>query len=351
MKHFSYNKIPTPGQFQKDSSVTLAVRSKDRVLSHLDWLLGRYEHYQRPRHFDYDRRRIILCELFLTANVWVKAFHAKKAWVEPQRYPAVLALFEAAVGELGTLLGCTRPMVAQQMEEIFGRDITAEGAKTDLDLQAGTYTLSELAFYRIYFKGGLAYHYGIADFNAPGLGPIRRKLLNSTMFHTALARGDGQGNKAFTRDGWAPFVMTLEREFYMSKHWLHEDGKTNIFHSAYARAGGVACAGTMEVKAGVIAGLRPDSGHYRPLEHNMRNVLLALSMYGVRTDRLALYSWKDEPLGTARNFVRSGLSWDAYQAAGQAHRDQRPGPAVPDVYANSSGPTTYAKSPGDGPRL
>jgi hypothetical protein len=41
MQHFSYASIPTPEQFQHDSSVSFAFRKNDIILSHIDWILQR----------------------------------------------------------------------------------------------------------------------------------------------------------------------------------------------------------------------------------------------------------------------------------------------------------------------
>ena len=72
-QHFSYSSVPSAKQFQKDSSITFAVRADDQILTYLDWLLERYEHYNAKN--DYGLRRIVLCEIFLSANYWVKSYH------------------------------------------------------------------------------------------------------------------------------------------------------------------------------------------------------------------------------------------------------------------------------------
>ena len=74
MKNVSYLDIPSKSQFQTDSSVTFAFRSSDRILSHLDWLLDRYAHWMKKSDF-YSMRRVILADLFLTCNYWIKGYH------------------------------------------------------------------------------------------------------------------------------------------------------------------------------------------------------------------------------------------------------------------------------------
>jgi hypothetical protein len=165
MKHFRYDAIPSVAQFRSDSSVTFAVRGDDKILAHLDWLLERFHFYCRKA--DNELPRIILCEIFLTANYWIKSYHQhvkanheKRLGMRKERYPAVLALFEAVVERLCGVFGCTRPMVPMMIEEIFGRDLTEGGRKADDQGKTALFTDYELQLYRVRFKGGRAYHLG-----------------------------------------------------------------------------------------------------------------------------------------------------------------------------------------------
>lgn len=330
MPNITYQGMPTVGQFQKDSSIAFAVRSKDIILQRLDWLIERYWFHDTER----DGRlltHIVLSEIFLTANYWIKSYHEQAPAMKKERYPAVLALFEAAVVELSERLKCTPPQVALQIKEIFGRDVTTAGKNTDREFQPHYFTDQERALLRVRFKGGLAYHYGI---DAETHGSLSLKPLDSAMFYFAIARQNSAGSTSECFPGWAPFVMTQEREFYMSKHWLGDATHENIFHSSYTAGGMLSAAGTLEVKNGVITGIRPDSGHYRPLEHHIVGALLALQMLGVRMETLNVFNFSQVPLGTAREFVASRLTWAKFQESGAKFRDTR-NPPVPPIDPDS----------------
>jgi hypothetical protein len=316
MHHITYKGIPSVKQFMHDSSIALAIRNQDKILVHLDWLLERY-HVHEGR-MNASLRRIVLCDIFLTANYWIKSCHEKRPNMKKERYPAVLALFEAAVATLSVLLQCSRPAVAAQIEEIYGRDLTPEGAKTDRSMHAEMFTEKQLAQSRIRFKGGRAYHYGLDP-----TGPLFLAPLDTAPFYTGVARKGTDGKMATTNEGWGPFVMTMEREFYMAKHWLDAAGHGNVFHSSYTHGLPVSAAGTMLVENGVIKGIRPDSGHYKPLEHNIVVALLALQMFSVPMDKIELQDYAGESYGTARDFVESRLNWEQFQAAGHLHKMQR----------------------------
>lgn len=344
MPNITYKGMPTVTQFQKDSSVTFAVRNKDRILHHLDWLVERYHVHNADR----DSRllsHIVLSEIFLTANYWIKSYHEGRPDMKKERYPAVLALFEAAVMELCDLLKCTPPQVAQQIKEIFGRDLTEEGATTDSNKSTYYFNDKERALLRVRFKGGLAYHYGL---DAETHASLSLKPLNSDRFYLAIVRKNGHGGaKSEGFPGWAPFVMTREREFYMTKHWLGDPQHRTIFHSSYTGGGMVSAAGTMAVKDGIITGIRPDSGHYRPLEHNIVGTLLALQMFGVRMDKLNIFDFEKVPLGTAREFVGSRLTWAKFQEGAAKFRGLRNQPGQPGNAANPSASQNASDVSGD----
>ena len=346
-QHFSYAAIPSAAQFRKDSSVTLARRSDDRVLTHLDWVLERYAHHMRPDTFDPGMRRVILCDLFVASNYWIKSFHEKRPAMLRDRYPAVLALFEAVVNELCTLLGCTRPMVAQAVEEMFGRDLTPGGVETDASMAPQYFDRAELALLRIRFRAGVAYHYGLGAAVGGQLAPLQ-----TAQFYTGVARKGNDGQRHAPGKDWAPFVMTLEREFYMTKHWLNEVGHQNVFHSSYTRGGTVSAAGTLYAKDGVISGIRPDSGHYKPLEQNVAAALLALQMFGVPMARLYVHDFTGKSMGTAREFMAANMTWDKFQASRRDFVAQRvvgaplPPPAVGGNASNGSASGAYNSSGG-----
>jgi hypothetical protein len=316
MQHFTYKSIPSVKQFQSDSSIMFAVRGEDKILIHLDWLLERYHLHTRSGAAGL--QRIILCEIFLGANYWIKSHHENRPHMKKERFPAVLALFEAAVRELCALLACNERMVARHIEEIFGRDLTPEGAKTDGKRKPQLFPENELALYRIRFKGGRAYHLGL---NASL--PMRLAPLHTEPFFSPIARKDTDGEVAPPNEGWGPFIMTLEREFYMTKHWFDTPGHRDVFHSSYTHGRTICAAGTMLAEHGVIKGIRPDSGHYKPLEHNTVGALLALQMFCVPMDKIEMQDYKGKTLGTAREFVSSRLTWEQFQAAAQGVRIKR----------------------------
>ncbi len=331
MKQINYNgNVPGLQTFKNDSGITFANRNEDQILTKLDKGLEKYNLANAKS--DYSLRRIALVDLFLTANYWIKSYHQQNKLMKAERYPAVSALFEAVVAQLATLLQCPRPQVSRRIEEIFGRDLTSEGVSTDIRFDAKIYDKVERGRHRLHFRGGLAYRY-----EAVANGPMQLVPLDSSKYYTKLERGR-QGDKALQFENWGPFVMTLEREFYMSKHTLNVPDAPNIFHSAYTggyeqpgpapyqgytQGATVSAAGTMYVVAGKILGIRPDSGHYKPIENNIIAAIMALEMFNVPVAAIKVYDWAGNELGSAEDFKNSRLTWAEFEKAREDLRQKR----------------------------
>jgi hypothetical protein len=73
IEHFSFAQVPSRSDFQRKTSVTFAFRKDDPLLTRMDKMLERYA--LRASSSDNLRVRLILIELFLTCNAWIKRFH------------------------------------------------------------------------------------------------------------------------------------------------------------------------------------------------------------------------------------------------------------------------------------
>jgi len=305
----TYATVPTASRFQKDSSVTFAIRSKDEILKRIDWML---EAYDKATHIsDYSKRRLALCDLYQTCKYWIKSHKEGNSRMLDKRAPAVTALFDAVVKQLGVLCQCSPGEVDQMIDEIFGRDLHKWGVKVDEALGKAQY-LSEVErqIYRIRFKGGLAYQYPWWLQNAPQ----HLVLAESSRAYTKIIRKGIDGERSEGSPDFGGFAMTMERELFMAKHSVgHESAYDGLFHSSYTAGQSVIMSGTMLIKQGTIRAVRADSGHYQPTDMNMVGFLWALRMFAVNLGKVDLLTFDAQPLGTALEFLRSHLSWDQYR--------------------------------------
>ncbi|MBL8177409.1 MAG: hypothetical protein JNK48_22220 [Bryobacterales bacterium] len=309
----TYIKVPTAKQFLQDSSVLFSIRKSDIVVTHIDWLLGKLENTA-------EKRTVILCDLFLTCNFWIKLFHERNPSLNRDRYPVILALFESVVNELASAWGCSQMKVAQTIREIYGRDMHGHGFQVDYgEGRAKYFSPMECEQYRLRFKGGLAYQYQWWEAKASH----RLVLADSYRCYSAIKRR-GDNGMASSSNGYAIFAMNIERAIYMGKADIGENSsRTGTFHSSFNGGGLVTMAGTIYIVNGKIEAIRADSGHYKPTELNMALFLQALAMYGVRIESILLFSYDGESRGFALDFLKSKMSWKEFDTQRRKERAHR----------------------------
>ncbi len=301
----TYRTVPPASVFVRDSSVLLAVRNDDIILKHIDWLLKCYEQYKTTVVL---KRPVILCDLFLTCNYWIKSFHERNPRMKKERYPAVLALFEAVVNQLTLTVQCTRAQLAEVIGEIYGREMDMHGVNMDdFRKEAKYFSRMERQIYRLRFKGGLAYQYQWY-LEKPIMTLVAANSSNA--YNPEVDRGGSNGASV----NFGGFVMTMEREVFMAKHAIvGACSRLGVFHSSYTAGDRVIMAGTMLIESGVIKAIRSDSGHYHPTQQNMAALLQGLAMFGVDLRPIRLVNFDGTPLGTAREFLSSRMTWEQFK--------------------------------------
>ncbi len=294
-----YSKIPKLSAWKSDSSVVFAIRSSDPILSRIDELLDIYEKQSA-------RRWVTLCDLYFCTEYWLKAFRQNRS-MEAKRQPAVQRLFQCIELELSLSFQCEPKEVANQLQLTFGRDMTTNGLKVDLLHQKASYpSRNELQTYRIYFKGGDAYQW---DWWDKSFNPPKRKLLESKYSYRPGAFVGSPDQQPCI--GYGGFVLTLSREFYMGPHKQGTaDEQNGFYHSSYVAGEPVKGAGTMLVQAGKIKRIRSNSGHYKPVDTNMLEVLQALQMYGVDCHGIMVEDFNGKYPQKASDFLAARGDWD-----------------------------------------
>jgi hypothetical protein len=200
-----YAVIPSASRFRDDSSVFGATRSKDAALHAIDGLLDAL-----PRTAQRDERFTTFAELFFAINSWTIALRSKTPGVEPKRYDAVMALLAVVERELMGMLGVgNRGTLANELIRICGLPLTAGGQNTDFRFMAQAMKSARREASKLHISGGIIRRYTVDIVGAPpGLQPV-----NSAWFvNNSLSRGTAGAAMV----DFAPFVMSMEREFYMA---------------------------------------------------------------------------------------------------------------------------------------
>ena len=310
-----YSYIPLPETFKRDSSVSWARRSSDPVLTRIDNLLS---FYQRRRFATQIEDQLMalaaLTDLFMATRYWVRlAANAQNhATLKPERLPAVQALHGAVVEALRQQVGCSdAAAVAQFVTDFKCRTLTDHGAFIDQMVGDTVDTATPPSAYyfntlrrqatAVRFENGVAYRMSAK-------GTQRMVKLNSADFESPLMRANVMSMK-----GWAPFAMGEEGDLYMTRHFIGENDEGNvghekIYHSTYTGGGPLVAAGTMLVVDGLILGMRGDSGHYKPTDHNLTEALRVLATRGVKVQRIKVHDWNADnprPPMRAMDFIAS----------------------------------------------
>ncbi|VTZ52276.1 conserved hypothetical protein [Methylocella tundrae] len=298
MTPVEYKDVPSLNLWMRDSNVTFAVRKQDIILMRIDQLVEDYH----TAGLDLPRQSLILCDLFLTIDFWVKSLHSGNKKCEKGRYPAMMNLFAAIVKLLKlAFVVQTDVELSNALKEFVGLGMSAGGHVTDQSAPMKPFSDDERARYRVWFKDTLAYQVPWWE-NSRSL---KRELAWSYRGYVEMKRGMEMGGQTPSYSG---FIMTLDRELYMTK----QDKAEFRFHSSYTSGARVMMAGTILIRSGRILGIRTDSGHYKPGQHNMTAFLWALLMFGVPLSPIAILNHEEKFITTADKFLSDHNKWSKF---------------------------------------
>jgi hypothetical protein len=287
-----YTRIPTLSAWQSDSNVLLAIRRTDTVLHRIDTLVSAFD--EAPLHL----MRGIACDMYFSIDYWLQHVKTNRN-MDQRREPAMRELYLAVVDFLCGVFNCTVNLLPRELDLMFGRELSELGFKIDFEFGRAQYLQrKELENCKIWFKGGLAYQWGRHAEQRV------RTLLNSANSHNPEAFVVKEGQ--LPNPGYGAFILTMDRNLYMARHQPGENKAFNgFYHSSYLAGQAVMAAGSMLVEAGRIRRMRSDSGHYKPFDTNMLQVLQTLKMLGMPIHDIMVEDFR------GRNAVKAPVFWVA----------------------------------------
>lgn len=232
----AYSTIPTRAQFKRGNSAVLGMRRHDPALVRIEDVLARLE--SSPDDF------VLVAELFFDLNGWLNAYHDGESRIARGRYPAISWLHEVTHHKLRWLSGArTQGQLSRILDEIFGSRSEARLFERD-----GGFVSPQRKTAKLIFDAGRAYRV----LTEPGL-PRGMHRVDSCWFESDFTRtliranDDANDNGGAPPQGFAPFVMSLDREFYMARDGLRP---------AFFAEAPIAASGTMRIVDGRIVGIR-----------------------------------------------------------------------------------------------
>ncbi|MGA2721369.1 MAG: hypothetical protein ABSG79_03045 [Bryobacteraceae bacterium] len=257
------------------------------------------------------------CDLFFTIDYWLKYYKSNSALYEGDQANVVQQLYLEIVNMLCTAFKVSVNVLPRELETMFGRELTGEGHKVDVEWGQGGYVKdkTELGKYRLRFKDGKVYQYPWWE-ASPSNGAL--VLAESKRAQPTKSVHVGASTD---KPNWGYCVMTMNREIYMAQHAMPErlpNGKLKLgtYHSYYLQGQPTQFAGSMLIKNGAVEGVCPDSGHYKPTDNSTLALLWALQMFGVSLDGVAVFPWDAGATVMANDFVASKGDWNALVANG-----------------------------------
>jgi hypothetical protein len=315
-----YPRIPSPQEWQSDSSVTLAIRNNDSTLRRIDNLIEQYEHNEGNTPAAAFRRHCLVCDMFFTVDYWLKTYRSDFSMASG-RADTVNALYRCIVDLMcgADMFNCPVNILPNMLDAMFGRSFSADAVRVDVKDSAAEYMTQAMAHKsKLVFKNGIVYGYrwergGEQDLQVVPTNKLVR--LNSADLANPGVHADSA--PGFSR--FAFFVMSMSRDLYMRQHYsatlkpipyAATNLNPGIYHSSYLGATGVSFAGSMLVENGIIRAIRNDSGHFQPIDSNYVALLWALQMYGVSIDPIWLFDYTGWKVTKARHFLNVNGDWE-----------------------------------------
>lgn len=266
----AYTTLPTVQTWKKDSyvgSLLKPKRSSDPALTRIDRMVNSLNKPQTAGEHAYK-----LGGLFFTTLYWNNN-HKINSQMDSRRREAIMKLNLFAANQLARTHNCGLGGLAMKLREVYGKGLDQYGI--DLDgaggHDGGYMSPAKRERYRVIFRGGLAHRF---DQNL-----ATRPNMELRLIHTPDAPGDA------SREG-VGFVFSLSNELFVGAFGTGAIGPT--YHSSFMAGAPVKCAGMIDIENGVIKRIRNDSGHYRPSDQSLAQMLRHLKTIGVNISKITV---------------------------------------------------------------
>lgn len=303
-----YQNIPALQHWTKDRAGLASNKSQpDRVLERIDDLVKSYGRTKNSAKHSY-----LLGELYFSTKYWIR--NVKPALTQKQQAAPVHALFDCVERRLARLFKCDLRMVGAKLQKYYCCCENAHGIFCDeYDIPHSFDVRGETEKFKLYFVNGLAMWNRWWEQSTGGLVPV----------DTAEARKRATFGTSSLRPDAAFFVMNRYRDMYAAPHFS-QNADYPMYHSSIPKGQAVQFAGTIVIKGGQIKEIRNDSGHYKPGNDYMLNVLEHLKTVNARGfDEIELFDHKDDRLGTAQDAMEYEFKEKGWKGIKERGKDQR----------------------------
>jgi len=267
-----WKNLTSKGIFQRESDATLLA---------IDDIIARYE-----ATGDVAIRAYLRTQLYFAAVIWMRHEKEEINNADIARYPAVRLLFEHVVSWMCKKWQTTPNVLAQIIEEKFGKELSGHGVLVDSNKRNVEYlSRVQARKYQLHFRGGRAYQYTWwNDMSMETWTLVPAESSRSPGRHLV---GIGKIDPVF-KNNLAGFSLSMDRRFYVADHRAGLIDEKNFFHSSYMAGNTVQCAGELLIENGNIKIITDGSGHYQPSLNHIVNALETLRMNGVAVNDIII---------------------------------------------------------------
>lgn len=301
----SYPTLPTVSQWKKDSSVGnlfTPKRSADPTLLRIDRMVNSLNQPQSAGEYAYK-----LGGLFFTTMYWNNN-HKINTRMDSGRRDSILRLNLWAGNKLGQIHQCGVGGVAMKLHDIYGKSMDEHGITTDGPGGQNANYLNALQRerFRVIFRNGLAYRFSTKLSTNPNtvLTPW-----DTTDFYEAdqVNTEKATGKVTYIQKGEGiSFVFSMSHELFVG----HIRGIGSLsYHSSFMGGATVQCAGSIAIKQGVITRLKNDSGHYKPKDEALAQVLRHLKTVGVNINKITVEEEVKKGSASGDQFLAANGNW------------------------------------------
>ncbi|MEN8149144.1 MAG: hypothetical protein ABFS86_04930 [Planctomycetota bacterium] len=281
----AYSMMPNLREWKKDSAVGNLFsprRRDDPVLRQIDRIVGALWKSKGAGPAQY-----LLGELFFTTMYWNNN-HKRDARLDSRRRNPILSLNLCAANVLAHIHEVPVGALAPTLRGIYGTGMTAYGLEVDSrDANEGRYlSIAQREKYRVVFKGARAYRYDCLTSSPDPKAPLR--VVNTKDYADFAARSSIDART----DTGAGFVMSMSRELYVGPFISIQSRNPQLrstfasFHSSFMAGKPVMCAGMIEISNGVVTDIDNLSGHYKPVDVTLVQVLEQFRAIGMNLRRI-----------------------------------------------------------------
>jgi len=298
--------LPSDHQWKKDSFVGSLFKPKrrdDKALLRIDRMVKSLNKPQSSGEYAYK-----VGGLFFTTMYWNNN-HKINPKMDSGRRDSIMRLNLFAGNKLAQVHSCGVGQLAAKLQQMYGKSMSQHGIDTDADENPKYLNAAQRERFRVVFRNGLAYWFNPDLKRDPNLVLKPWDTTNTYEADKIIQdKATGEVIRSEARSEGVSYAFSMSNELYAMQ--IRGSGLLD-YHSSFMAGMPVQCAGVIAMTQGVITRIRNDSGHYKPNDQSLAQVLRHFKTIGVDITKITVE--EEVKGGSARGdqFLQANGNWAA----------------------------------------